>query len=126
MYLSWRSASFIASSVVIAWFWPSGSSVTRNVERFERASTFVWTLRFPHLVGRAVGTCAASSLTSCGLGLSYTRFACGSRNSIFATSRQLLVVGPDWGILAAVTIARMRARRARAGDRPALERASVC
>src|SRR5580765_4605388 len=53
MYLSWLSAHLAASSVETAWFWPSGSSVTRNVEPFERASTFVWTLRFPYLVGRA-------------------------------------------------------------------------
>ena len=39
MYLSWVSAHLAASSVETAWFWPSGSSVTRNVEPFERAST---------------------------------------------------------------------------------------
>ena len=85
MYSSWRSAHFAASSVETAWFWPSGSSVTRKVEPFERASTCVCTLRFPYLVGRAVGIFAASALTSSGLGFSITRFACGSRNSIFAT-----------------------------------------
>jgi hypothetical protein len=74
------------SSVVIDWFWPSGSSVTRYVEPFERASTSVCTLRFPYFVGRAVCIFAASSLTSSGLGFAMTRFACGSRNSIFATS----------------------------------------
>ena len=36
-------------------------------------------------LGRAVGIFAVSSLTSSGLGFSITRFACGSRNSIFAT-----------------------------------------
>src|SRR6266566_5665928 len=85
MYSSCRSAHLAASSVESAWFWPSGSSVTRNVERLERASTCVCTFRLPYFVGRAVGIFAASSLTSSGLGFSITRFACGSRNSIFAT-----------------------------------------
>src|SRR6266571_2049868 len=67
------------------------------VEPFERASTVVWTFRLPYLVFRAVGIFAASALISSGLGFSITRFACGRRNSIFATSIQLLSVGPDGG-----------------------------
>src|SRR5436305_11104301 len=90
MYSSCFSAHFAASSVEIAWFCPSASSVTRNVDRFDRASTSVCTFRFPYFVGRAVGIFAASSLTSSALGFSTTRFAGGSRNSIFATSDQLL------------------------------------
>src|SRR5919201_194899 len=35
MYSSWRSAQPAASSVGIDWFWPSGSSVTRYVERLD-------------------------------------------------------------------------------------------
>src|SRR6476620_1666477 len=85
MYSSCRSVHLAASSVEIAWFCPSGSSVTRNVERFERASTCVCTFRLSYFVERAVGIFAVSSLTSSGLGFSITRFACGSRNSIFAT-----------------------------------------
>src|SRR5207249_9195313 len=84
LYSSCRSAHLAASSFESAWFWPSGSSVMRNVERLERASTLVRTLRLPYFVGRAVGIFAVSSLTPSGLGFSITRFACGSRNSIFA------------------------------------------
>jgi len=47
MYSSCRSAQRSPSSTVIAWFWPSGSSVTMNVEPFERFTTLVWTLTFP-------------------------------------------------------------------------------
>src|SRR5438093_12132899 len=97
MYSSCVSAHWAASSMGIAWFCPSGSSVTMYVEPFERASTVVWTFRLPYLVFRAVGIFAASALISSGLGFSITRFACGRRNSIFATSIQLLSVGPDGG-----------------------------
>ena len=62
MYSSWSSAQRSPSSRVIDWFWPSGSSVTRNVERFERETTSVATLRLPCFVGRAFGMRAASSL----------------------------------------------------------------
>src|SRR5882762_6979561 len=84
MYSSCRSAHLAASSVESAWFCPSGSSVTRNVERLERASTCVCTFRLPYFVARAVGIIAASSLTASALGFAIARFACGSRNSIFA------------------------------------------
>jgi hypothetical protein len=47
MYASWASAQRRPSSRVIDWFCPSGSSVTRNVERFERETTSVCTLRLP-------------------------------------------------------------------------------
>src|SRR5438105_293112 len=87
MYSSCLLASSAASSVGIDWFWPSGSSVTRKVDFFERASTSVWTFRLPYRVSRAVGIFAASVLTSAGLGFSITRAASGSRNSIFATQR---------------------------------------
>ena len=71
---------------MIDWFWPSGSSVTRNVERFERETTSVATLRLPYRVARAFGMRAASSFASCGLGLSNTEAAGGSRKAIFATA----------------------------------------
>ncbi len=45
------------------------------MERFDRASTSVWTLRFPYFVGRAAGILAVSSLTFSGRGFSITRFA---------------------------------------------------
>ena len=48
-------------------------------------TTSVCTLRFPYSVGRALGICAASSLTSSGVGFSITLPAFGSRNNIFAT-----------------------------------------
>ena len=54
------------------WFWPSGSSVTMNVERFERETTSVWTFRLPCRVGFAFGIFAASSFASSGLGFSMT------------------------------------------------------
>src|SRR5437588_3468100 len=85
MYSSCLSAHSVATSVGTDWFWPSGTSATRYVERFERARTFVWTLRLPYFVPRAVGIFAASALTSSGLGFSITLAACGRRNSIFAT-----------------------------------------
>src|SRR6476660_5225493 len=85
MYSSCRSAHLAASSVETAWFWPSGSSVTRNVDPFERASTCVCTFRFPYFVGRAVGIFPVSSFRAAGLGFSITRFAWGNRKSIFAT-----------------------------------------
>ena len=47
MYSSWASAQRRPSSLVIDWFCPSGSSVTMNVERFERETTSVWTFRLP-------------------------------------------------------------------------------
>src|SRR5437868_9008345 len=85
MYSSCFAAHSAASSVGIDWFWPSGSSVTRYVDFFDRARTFVWTFRFPYRVSRAVRIFAASALTSAGLGFSITEAASGSRNSIFAT-----------------------------------------
>ena len=72
---------------MIAWFWPSGSSVTMYVERFERETTSVWTFRFPCRVGFAFGIFAASSFASAGDGFSITLAASGSRKSIFATAR---------------------------------------
>src|ERR671920_951534 len=99
MYASWRSAHFAESSVETDWFCPSGSSVTRYVDPFERASTSVCTLRFPYFVGRAVDIFAASSLAASALGFSITRFACGSRNSIFATSERSSRRRRDAGIL---------------------------
>src|SRR5919109_2518071 len=86
MYASCRSAQRSPSSRVVDWFWPSGSSVTMKVERFERETTSVWTFRFPWRVGRALGIRAASSLSSSGGGFSTTEAASGSRNSIFATA----------------------------------------
>ena len=85
MYSSWSSAHLRPSSRVIDWFWPSGSSVTRKVERFERETTSVAMLMFPYWVGRAFGIRAVSSFASSGLGLSITEAAGGSRNAIFAT-----------------------------------------
>src|SRR6266540_1189507 len=85
MYASCASAHFRPSSRVIAWFCPSGSSVTMKVERFDRETTSVWTFRLPYLVGFAFGISAASALTSSGLGFSITLAAFGRRNSIFAT-----------------------------------------
>src|SRR5438445_9187198 len=89
MYSSCRSAQRSPSSREIAWFWPSGSSVTMNVERLERLTTSVWTFRFPYRVGRAFGIRAASSLTVCGSGFSTTLAASGSRKSILATRESL-------------------------------------
>ena len=64
MYSSWSSAHLRPSSRVIDWFWPSGSSVTRKVERFERETTSVAMLMFPYWVGRAFGIRAVSSFAS--------------------------------------------------------------
>jgi len=85
MYSSWSAAQRSPSSRGIAWFWPSGSSVTMKVERLERLTTSVWTLRFRNRVQRALGMRAVSSLSSCGSGLSIVPAASGSRKSIFAT-----------------------------------------
>src|SRR5437588_12689264 len=93
MYSSCLSAHSAASSLGRNWFCPSGSSVTRYVDRFERASTLVCTLRFPYFVPRADGIFAASAFTSSGLGLSITRAARGGRNAIFATNSAPLCVG---------------------------------
>ena len=71
---------------MIAWFCPSGSSVTMNVERFERETTSVWTFRFPCCVGFAFGIFAASSLTSAGARVLDDVGRLGSRKSIFATA----------------------------------------
>src|SRR5436190_1549745 len=95
MYSSCASAHLRPSSRVIAWFCPSGSSVTMNVERFERDTTSVWTFRFPYRVGFAFVISAASALASAGEGLSITLAASGSRNSIFATARDLTQAPPD-------------------------------
>ena len=84
---------------MIDWFWPSGSSVTMNVERFERETTSVCTFRLPWRVGFAFGIFAASSLTSSGLGFSITLAAVGSRNSIFATSNDSLFAWLSLAIL---------------------------
>src|SRR5215207_9975312 len=93
MYASWRSAHARASSREIAWFWPSGSSVTRKVEPFERLTTSVWTLTLPYAVGVAFGIAAASAFSSSGLGLSYTVAASGSLNCIFATDSPRVGIG---------------------------------
>src|SRR5918911_1344620 len=86
MYSSWTAAQRSPSSRVIAWFWPSGSSVTMYVEALERLTTSVWTLTFPYAVRRALGMRSASSWSSCGSGLSMTSAASGSRKSILATA----------------------------------------
>jgi hypothetical protein len=93
MYASWRSDHTSASSREIAWFCPSGSSVTTKVERLERLTTSVWTLRLPYAVGVAFGIAAASAFSSSGLGLSYTVAASGSLNCIFATDSPRVGIG---------------------------------
>jgi hypothetical protein len=86
---------------VIAWFCPSGSSVTMKVERFERDTTSVWTFKFPYPVGFAFGISSASALASSGDGFSITLAASGSRNSIFATAQDLTEAPPDSFLLRA-------------------------
>src|SRR5215210_7179395 len=86
MYSSCRSAQRSPSSRVIAWFWPSGSSVTMKVDFLERLTTSVLTFTLPKRVGRAFGICAASSWSCSGSGFSVTPAASGSRKSIFATA----------------------------------------
>ena len=90
MYASCASAHLWPSSRVIAWFCPSGSSVTMYVERFERDTTWVWTFRFPYFVPVAFDIFAASSFASAADGFSITLAASGSRNSIFATKRDVI------------------------------------
>src|ERR687892_1557261 len=89
MYSSWRSAQRAASSRGIAWFWPSGSSVTTKVQRFDRATHSVCTLRLPYRVGLAFGISAANAFSSSALGFSWTSAAIGSLNSILATTGAL-------------------------------------
>src|SRR5215208_7381480 len=101
MYSSCSSAQRSPSSRGIDWFWPSGSSVTIKVDRVDRATTSVWTFRLPWRVGRAFGIEAASSLSSSGLGLSMTRAAVGSLNSILAKRALLSSRTRDAAILPA-------------------------
>src|SRR5918996_6493388 len=89
MYSSWNSTQRAASSRGIAWFWPSGSSVTMYVERFERDTTSVCTLRLPYSVGRAFGISAAKDFSSSALGFSWILAASGGLNSILATTGAL-------------------------------------
>src|SRR3954447_15718159 len=79
MYSSWRRAMRSPSSRGMAWCeLASGSSRTRYVEAFERASTSVCTLRLSYLVRRAFGILAASPLSSSAEGLTRTDLASGS------------------------------------------------
>src|SRR3954470_737142 len=94
MYSSWRRARRSPSSREMAWCeLASGSSRTRYVEAFERASTSVCTLRLSYLVRRAFGILAASSLSSSALGLIRTDFASGNGDICLAIgSAQLLFI----------------------------------
>src|SRR3954469_9557861 len=85
MYSSWRRAIRSPSSRENAWCeLASGSSSTRCVEAFERASPSVCTLRLSYLVWRAFGIFAASSLSSSAEGLTRTDLASGSGVICFA------------------------------------------
>src|SRR4051794_22311417 len=99
MYSSCRRAMRSPSSREMAWCeLASGSSRTRYVEAFERASTSVCTLRLSYLVRRAFGILAASPLSSSAEGLTRTDLASGSGDICLAIwSCQLLLFRSDSG-----------------------------
>src|SRR4051812_24481439 len=99
MYSSWRRAMRSPSSRGMAWCeLSSGSSRTRYVHCFERASTSVCTLRLSYLVRRAFGILAARPLSSSAEGLTRTDFASGSGDICFAIWWcQLLFVRMGYG-----------------------------
>src|SRR5690242_8029902 len=118
MYSSWSWAMRSPSSRDIAWCeLASGSSRTRYVQAFERASTSVCTLRLSYLVRRAFGIFAASSLSSSADGLMRTDFASGNGDICLAIWwAQPLFVQMEWGGLGPIRVPALRAPRDRILD----------